>query len=100
MTKSTSTLLVAILVILTFPIWIGLAGGLFGLVGGLLGALFGIMGAIFGAIFGGIASLFDWIFGGMFHWPHYHGWHISKLCTIALVILLIALAVRTRKKAS
>ena len=97
MTKST-TVIVALLVIISFPIWIGLAGGIFGLVFGLIGGIFGLFGAILGAIFGAIGAMFEWIFGGMFHWHHFHGIHFSKLCVLGLVVLVIALAVKSNKK--
>lgn len=49
-------LLVLFLLILTFPVWIGLLGGLIGLIGGAIGAFAGLIG-------GGIAAIFVGFFG-------------------------------------
>lgn len=80
------------MIVFTFPIWIGLAGGLFGLVMGLIGAAIGIVGAVFGAIVGGFGALF----GGMF------GWHGSFGCNawlaVALVFAIVMLARSTSRK--
>lgn len=59
---STSTkILIVVLLVLTFPLWIGIVAGLFGLIVGLLGAIFGIVvgfvGAAFGLIVGGVACI-------------------------------------------
>jgi len=77
--------------IFTFPIWIGILGGLFGLIVGLFGACLGIIGGIFGAIFGSIGSVF-----GIFNWsfPHYH---ISGFLVIALIFLIVLMS-RSKKK--
>lgn len=50
-------LLVLFLVILLFPVWIGLLGGLIGLLGGALGAFAGLIGGGIGAIFVGVFGL-------------------------------------------
>lgn len=47
-----------ILIIVTFPIWIGLAGGLFGLVAGIFGTLFGLVVAGFALAVSGVACFF------------------------------------------
>ena len=104
MAKSTSTILIVVLFILTFPIWIGLAGGIFGLVMGLFGAAVGIIAGIFGAIagilgaiFGVVAELFSWIFGGIFNFDIYSP-HISfpRPFTLLLIILVAVLVMRSR----
>lgn len=56
MSKSTKILIV-ILLVLTFPIWIGIVAGLFGTVVGLIGAAFGIA-------IGGIATAFALLISG------------------------------------
>ena len=60
MSMSTKILIV-IIVVLTFPLWIGIVAGAFGLIVGLLGAAFGIVvgftGAAFGLIVGGGACI-------------------------------------------
>ena len=66
-----STLLLALIVMFTFPIWIGLLAGGFGLVVGILGAIFGVVFGIIGAIFGAIGGIFEAIFSGIFGWGHH-----------------------------
>lgn len=44
--KYWKNILIVILLVLTFPIWIGLVGGLFGLCVGIIGAIFGISMAV------------------------------------------------------
>lgn len=88
--SGTSTLLIVLLIIFTFPIWIGLAGGLFGLVAGLFGAAIGIIAGVFGAIIGGIAGAF----GGMF------GWHGSFGCNAILAVMLVFAIVMLAKSTS
>ena len=65
MSKSTKILIVVLLV-LTFPIWIGVVAGLFGVAVGIIGAAFGIvvgfLGSAFGLVVGGIACIFTGIF--------------------------------------
>ncbi len=60
MSKSNKILLI-ILLVLTFPLWIGVVAGLFGTIVGLIGAAFGIVagliGAAFGLVVGGIACI-------------------------------------------
>jgi hypothetical protein len=100
MARSTSTALVILILILTFPVWIGLAGGLFGLVFGLLGAFIGIIGAIFGAIVGVFGAVLGALFG-VFDW----GWSgysfpvisISKSVLIIAIIFLIVLLTRKNR---
>ncbi len=103
-TSGSSTLLIVILLVLTFPIWIGIAGGLFGLAMGLFGAaigivaaLFGVLGGILGAIFGAIGKVFGWIFGGLFSWNYFPGIHLPGPVTLLLIVLIIALIIQSRK---
>lgn len=85
--------------LITFPIWVGLAGGLFGLIGGLFGAIFGMIGGLFGAIFGGIGAVFDAIFNGLFGWHHH--WfpriHFNGFAVFAFIIV-IALIISKRAR--
>jgi len=92
--SSTSTLLIVLLIIFTFPIWLGIAGGIFGLVVGLLGAGFGIIAGVFGAFFGIIGGIFGWLFD--WHWPfdRFFHWNFFPIFFIILIVLLIS---RSRK---
>ena len=49
-TKTQRNILIALVVILTFPVWVGLAGGLFGAVVGLLAAILGIGAALIACV--------------------------------------------------
>ncbi len=92
--NSTSTVLIVLLIVFTFPIWIGIAGGLFGIVVGIFGAIFGIIAGVFGAVFGTIGGVFgwlfnwDWPFGGFFHW---------NILTILIIAVIIVLVSRSRR---
>ncbi len=87
--SSTSAILITLLIILTFPVWIGIAGGLIGIVVGIFGAVFGIIAGVFGAVFGAIGGIFGWLFnwswpfGGFFHW------NVFSILAIVLVVLLV-----------
>jgi hypothetical protein len=92
--KSSNTsnhLLIAIVLILTFPFWIGLLGGLIGLFFGGIGAAFGLVFGIIGGFFGIIGS----IIGGAFSivtWP----FHMPSIFWIIAVIAVIYI-IRSRK---
>ena len=99
--SGTSTVLIVILVLITFPFWIGILGAAFGLVVGAFGAVIGVFGAMIGAIFGGIGALIGAIFNWG-DWDHFgefgfHFWN-GKFFAIMLVTLLVALAIRPRRK--
>jgi hypothetical protein len=107
MSKSTSTVLIAIAMILTFPIWIGLAGGVFGLIGGLFGIVIGVIGAVFGAIagligavFSGIGWFFDLIFGGIFGWDDHFFYPPRFLTLLALVLLVVFISRKQNQKSN
>ena len=101
MTKSLGTLIVVIICILLFTVAIGLIGGLFGIIigifGAVFGAIFGIIGGIFGAVFGFIGWIFDFIFGFGHHWDGPFNFHDCNIFSWAIVFLIVALIVRTRK---
>jgi len=88
---ATSTILIFFILLFTFPLWIGLGAGLFGLVVGLFGAAIGIVAGIFGAIIGLIALpfklIFGWGHGGWF--PHFHFNGFLIVIVIVLTVLLL-----------
>jgi hypothetical protein len=94
--NSTSPVLIAIIVLVTFPIWIGIIGGLFGVMGGIIGGLFGIISGVFGAIFGMIGWLFGSIFGSSCYGPF--GWWNGEIITVAVIVLIIVLAAKSRTR--
>ena len=83
---------VIILLVLTFPIWIGIAGGLFGLIIGLIAGFFGLIAGLFGAIIGAIGALIGAIFDVVFHpWSgEWHGPHFNAFWfAVALIVLVL-----------
>jgi hypothetical protein len=93
--SSASTLLIVLLVILTFPFWIGIAGGLLGLVVGVFGGIVGALGSIIGALGSGLGHFF----GGLFSWTHigFPFVSIPKGLLIAVLILVVVLISKSRK---
>jgi hypothetical protein len=98
-----ATILIVIIMLFTFPVWIGLAGGMIGLFFGLLGGMIGIIAGIFGAIIGVIAWIFKSIFGLFFGWPHwdcdidFHPSHFNHYFLAAIVVVVLAVIVSKRK---
>jgi hypothetical protein len=91
-----STVLLALLLLFTFPIWfgvgMGLIGGAIGIVAGVFGAVFGVIGGIFGAIFHGIFGWgHDWHF-----FPHMHG---NRFAFFAFIIIVALIMSKRNKKA-
>ena len=95
--NSTSPILIAVIVLLTFPIWIGIIGGFFGVLGGIIGGIFGVITGIVGAIFGAMGSLFGWIFGWSCGGPFGWFWN-SEIYIILGIVLVIVLASKSRRR--
>jgi len=93
-------LLVAFLLLLTIPLFIGLGGGLFGVAIGLIGGLIGLLFGLFGAIIGVIAWIFKSIFHLLFGWHmgfgHHHWFHFNGYLFAALLILIFVIALRKK----
>jgi hypothetical protein len=114
--SSGSTVFIVLLLIFTFPIWIGLAGGLVGIlagvfgaiigvIAGIFGALFGVIGAVFGAIFGAIGSVFGAIFGvfdwnsyGIFDWFSYPYVFGVRFFLIVAMVFAVVLLINSKKR--
>jgi hypothetical protein len=99
--KTLATIMVVFVCVMLFPIFIGIIGGIFGVIGGVVGGLFGFIGWIFGAIFGAIGALFGaffglfgWMFGDHWHWPG--GWFHRDFFTVLALVLFIVLISRAR----
>jgi hypothetical protein len=99
--KTLSTVLIVILCIIFFPLIIGVVGGAFGIVIGVFGAVFGVIFGVLGGILGAIFSIFGWLFESIFGWGDWD-WHFGffnwNFCTIALIVLIVALAARSKKR--
>jgi hypothetical protein len=93
--SGTNAILIAIIVIITFPLWIGILGGIFGLViggiGGLIGLIAGVFGIVIGTIGGVIGSIFSWGYWDLGFWN-------GNFFIFFFVVLLIALAIKPRRK--
>src|SRR6266850_6579158 len=101
MVKGCSFLLVGLLLLVSIPLCIGIAGGIFGLIFGIIGGIFGLIFGLMGGIFKAIA----WAFGSMMHlifgWHSDFGfhpwhWHFNGYFFAALIILIIALSQRKK----
>jgi hypothetical protein len=92
MTRSSSnsgtTILIVLLVVFTFPVWVGIAGGLFGLIAGLFGAAIGIIVAVFGAIIGVFAAVINGIFGGWWSDTHFGMNGFLAICLVFAIVML------------
>lgn len=99
--SSSSTILIILILVLTFPVWLTLGGVLFGVIAGLFGALIGVFGGLFGALIGGLFALIalpfkilfgDWGFHdfGSFHFE-------DHTLTILALIVLVALVTRRQR---
>ncbi|MEK6781034.1 MAG: hypothetical protein AABY93_04985 [Bacteroidota bacterium] len=106
----TSTILLILILIFTFPVWIALAavvfgliagifGGIIGLIGGIFGGIAGLLGGIFGGIMGLIGGIFDAIFNPHswgFNWGWHPNFHFNGYVFFALIII-IALIINKRQ---
>jgi hypothetical protein len=91
--SSGSTLLIVIILVLTFPVWIAIGGMLIGVVAGLFGAMFGIVAALFAGIITLIALPFKILFGwGGWGWhgPDFFGNGYVWLALLILAALIIS----------
>lgn len=99
-TKSSSTsltVLIILMLIITFPFWIVMGGIIIGLIGGLFGILFGVLGALLGGVFALIALPFKLLFG-LGDWSFgFFGFHYNGYIWLALLIVA-ALIISKRKK--
>ncbi|MBL7865346.1 MAG: hypothetical protein JNK10_10740 [Cyclobacteriaceae bacterium] len=95
-----STLLIVLILFITFPIWITVGAVLFGVFAGVFGAIFGILGAIFGVLITVLMLPFKILFG----WGDwgFHGWngmfhgHNNGLAVILIIIVVAILLRRNR----
>ena len=103
--QRTPTILLVLILIITFPAWIALAAVVFGLGVGIFGGIMGLIGGLFGGIFGligGIMGVIGGIFGAIFGFDSWHmGWdwphfHFNKYVFFALLIVA-ALVIHKRQ---
>jgi hypothetical protein len=81
--KALSTLIIVLVIFFALPMFIGIAGGLFGIVMGIFGAIVGAVAGVIGAFVGAIGSIFSWSFGGLF------GCGLTSVLIVAAIVLLV-----------
>ena len=92
-----STVLLGIILIITFPIWFAVGAVLFGVAMGLFGAAVGIIAAICGVMVAIIALPFKLLFGwGDWGWHGFPHFHYNGFWLITLIVIA-ALIVKGRK---
>ncbi|MCW5910523.1 MAG: hypothetical protein KIT62_05585 [Cyclobacteriaceae bacterium] len=98
--QRSSTLLIVLILFITFPFWIGVGAGLFGMLAGLIGGLFGLIAGLIGAIFGIIGAIFKALFGwgGWHHSWHFNGPDMNAFTWFALLIIGALIITRNDKK--
>ena len=100
MIKAFTFLVIGFMLLLTVTIFIGIAGGVFGLIVGLIGGAVGLFFGLIGAIFGCIAGVFKAIFHVLFGWNSdfgFHHWHMNGYIFAALLVLIFVVASQKKK---
>jgi hypothetical protein len=91
--SSNNSVLLLIILVLTFPLWIGLAGGLIGLVAGLFGLVIGLIAGVFGMLAGLIGGMFGfvgWVFDGLFDFDmHPFNFVVSPFLILLFIVAVI-----------
>ncbi|MBO5372253.1 MAG: DUF1700 domain-containing protein [Lachnospiraceae bacterium] len=89
--KTQRNILIAVIVVLTFPIWIGLVGGLFGIIVGLIGGLFGIVIGVMACVLAAIVVGF--VMAGIGLVKTFTGFPATGLIVIALGLFMLAVGI-------
>lgn len=102
MIKAFGILIVGFIALVSLPIFLGLAGGLFGLIFGVVGGVIGLFCAVIGGVIGFIAGIFRGITHLLFGWHSDFGfhpwhWHLNGY-TFAAILVLILIVVSQKKK--
>lgn len=91
--SSNNSILILVILVLTFPFWIGIAGGLIGLMAGIFGVVIGLVAGAFGllaGLVGGVFGFIGWIFDGIFDWDmHPVNFVVSPFLLILLIVAVI-----------
>ena len=96
-TSGSTTILIVLMLIITFPFWIAIGGVIIGVIGAIFGVTFGLMGAILGGTLALIALPFKLLFGWGDWSCNFSGFHNNGFVWLALVIF-IALIISKRNK--
>src|SRR5436190_15740287 len=92
-----TTILLLLIIVITFPVWIAIIAAIFGVFVGIFGAMIGVVAAIFGALVAVIVVPFKLLFGwhSGWHWfPHFH----FNGFLLGAIIIAAALIVRGKQK--
>ena len=97
--SSSNTVLLVLILIITFPFWIAFGAAAFGIVAGLFGAAIGLVAAVFGIVLGVITLPFRLIFGwsDCCDWSGFHVDGFNNYTLIAAVIIIGLLLTRRRR---
>lgn len=91
--SSNNTVLVLVILILTFPLWIGIAGGIIGLVAGAFGLVIGLVAGAFGlfaGLIGGMFGFVGWIFDSLFDWDiHPINFTVSPFLLLLFIVAVV-----------
>ncbi|NBP67694.1 MAG: hypothetical protein EBR30_26745 [Cytophagia bacterium] len=99
--SSNNSVLLLIILVLTFPLWIGLAGGLIGLVAGLFGLVIGLIAGVFGMLAGLIGGMFGfvgWVFDGLFDFDMHPFNFVVSPFLILLFIVAVIMVYRSKQQ--
>ncbi len=89
--SSNNTALIIIILILTFPFWIGIAGGIVGLVAGAFGLVIGLVAGAFGlfaGLIGGMFGFVGWVFDGIFD-MHPFNFVVSPFLLLLFIVAIV-----------
>jgi len=96
-TSGSTTILIVLMLIITFPFWIAMGGVIIGVIGALFGVTVGLMGAILGGTIALIALPFKLLFGWGDWSCNFSGFHNNGFVWFALIIF-VALIITRRNK--
>jgi hypothetical protein len=100
--SSNNTALIVIILILTFPFWIGIAGGIIGLVAGAFGLVIGLVAGAFGlfaGLIGGMFGFVGWIFDGLFDFDMHPFNFVVSPFLLLLFIVAIVMVFKSKQQA-
>ena len=98
--SQSSTILLVLILLITFPVWIAAGAVIFGILAGIFGAAIGIVAALVGVCIALITLPFEILFGiSSWGWHDWSPFHHKGFFFIALIVIAV-LIVQGRKKLS
>jgi uncharacterized membrane protein len=92
-----TTILLLLIIIVTFPVWIALGAVILGVIVGIFGAMIGVVAAVFGALVAVIVLPFKLLFGWHSGWHWFPHFHFNGFAWLAIIIAA-ALIVKGRQR--